>query len=219
MYAPPETYSRCYLKGLLPSKRPLSKEIPIYASGDLPLLDRPVVSIIGSRNASDLGRRNAKRLAEALAREAFVIMSGLAVGIDTAAMEAALAAGGRVIGVIGTSLEEAYPAVNAELQERVYREGLLISPFSPESPVSKGNFPFRNRVMAAASDVTVVLEAGERSGTRHQVKACVEMGRKVFLHRKLSLDPYPWVAEALEAPTVAVLTDSSQVLEAARSFW
>src|SRR5207247_10097113 len=104
-----------------------------------------------------------------------VVVSGLARGVDTEALSAAIAAGGRVIAVIGTPIDKAYPAENKRLQEQIYSEHLLISQFPPGRRVYQSNFPERNKLMAAISDATVIIEAGETSGTLHQAAAWVRV--------------------------------------------
>ena len=91
-----------------------------------------------------------------------LIVSGLAKGVDTAAHTSAIEAGGVTAAVIGTPLDKAYPAENASLQALIYREYLLLSPFTPGEKVYKGNFPKRNRIMAAITDATVIIEASDR---------------------------------------------------------
>jgi len=146
------------------------------------------------------------------------VVSGLARGIDTHAIAAALEAGGRVIAVIGTPLDKAYPAENARLQERIYREHLLISPFAPGARIHRGNFPARNRLMAALSDATVIIEARDTSGTRHQAAECVRLRRWLFIARSIVDDSrLKWPTGFLGKPRVRVLTSSADVLEILRA--
>src|SRR5262249_49097043 len=149
------------------------------------LLLRPTVSVVGTREVSEIGWRRASRLARELALKEVVVMSGLAKGVDTAAMTAAVEAGGKCIGVVGAPLEKAYPAENAKLQEEVYSKHLLISPFHPGEPVYKGNFPKRNRVMALLSDASVIVEASDTSGTLHQAAECLRQGRWLFIMKSV----------------------------------
>src|SRR5690242_14135195 len=102
----------------------------IHAVGDLSLIDRPRVAIVGARKASIEGRRRAAQLARDCARAGVVVVSGLAQGIDHAAHTAAIEHGGRTIAVIGTPLDKVYPAKHADLQRKIYREHLLLSPFT-----------------------------------------------------------------------------------------
>jgi DNA processing protein len=123
-------------------------EIDIFIAGDVELLRRACVSVVGTRRVSDDGRSRARRLARELAEQDVVVVSGLAKGVDSAALTGAIAAGGRVVAVIGTPIDEAYPIENAELQQTIYRDHLLISQFPPGERVFTSNFPKRNRVMA-----------------------------------------------------------------------
>jgi DNA protecting protein DprA len=174
-YAPPTVTSVVSLPACL----------ALYVAGDTSLLDRPIVSVVGSRRASAEGLACAAQVATELVSRGYVVLSGLAAGIDAAAHEAAIRAGGRTIAVVGTSLDQVYPAQHAGLQERVYREHLLVSPFAAGATTARWHFPARNRVMARLAHATVLVEAGETSGTRHQVAACVAMSKPVFAHGRL----------------------------------
>ncbi|MER6382198.1 DNA-processing protein DprA [Streptomyces sp. NPDC001250] len=140
-------------------------------------------------------------------------MSGLAAGIDTAATEAALDGGGRVVGVIGTGVYHAYPPENLGLHRRVVASGLVLSPFWPDTPPSKTTFPRRNGTMSAYCRATVIVAAGPRSGTRIQARKAVEHGRPVILLRSV-LDGNDWVRELLERPDAHVADDVDGVLAA-----
>lgn len=141
----------------------------LYIRGDRDLLnDGPRVAIIGSRRASGDGLRRATKLAGELIREGVVVVSGLAEGIDTAAHTAAIQRGGRTIAVIGTPLDEVFPAKNHRLQEEIASHHLLVSQFTPGTPIRRENFPQRNRTMALLSHASVIVEAGETSGSLSQ---------------------------------------------------
>ncbi len=162
----------------------------LYLRGDAGLLRKgPRVAVIGSRRASATGIRRAQVLARVLVRHDMIVVSGLAAGIDRAAHEAAIEAGGRTIAVIGTPLEETYPKENADLQARIAREQLLVSQFAPGEPVTPKNFPMRNRTMALLTDATVIVEAGERSGTLSQAWEALRLGRRLFLLANVAADP------------------------------
>jgi DNA processing protein len=164
-----------------------------------------------------IGSEGARRVAGELAREGIVVVSGLAAGVDTAALTAALAAGGRVVGVIGTPLDRAYPARNRHLQERISLEHLLVSRFAAGERIRACNFPMRNRLMAALSDATVIIEAGERSGTLHQAAECLRLERWLFIARSLIEDPIlKWPAKFLGRPRVAPLESTSAIVSALR---
>ena len=140
---------------------------------------------MGSRRASHAGRALAADVAYELVRQRRVVISGLAAGIDATAHEAAMHAGGRTVAVIGTSLDEAYPRHHAELQDRIAREHLVVSPFESGTPTARWHFPARNRVMARLATAMVLVEASETSGTRHQVHESVALGRAVLVYEQL----------------------------------
>ena len=160
----------------------------LYYRGSLDLLYMPLrVALVGSREASDEGIRRARKLAKCLVNDRVVVVSGLASGIDTAAHTAALEAGGQTIGVIGTPISETYPRENSELQEHIARNHLLVSQvpiirYMRQSP--KWNrlfFPERNATMSALTQATVIVEAGETSGSLIQGRAALDQGRKLFI--------------------------------------
>ena len=149
----------------------LAKYAPniLYVCGDESLLNRgPRVAIVGSRAASADGLHRASFLAYFFAERDIVEVSGLAAGIDTAAHLGAMDAGGHTIAVLGTRLDQSYPPENAALQERIATEHLLVSQFAPGRRESPKLFPMRNRTMALLTNTTVIVEASEKSGTRHQ---------------------------------------------------
>jgi DNA processing protein len=158
-----------------------------YYRGDWSLASSPSVAVVGTREPSEEGRTSADRIARALVREGYTVVSGLAKGIDRVAHTVALEAGGRTIGVIGTSLFDAYPKENAELQERIAKEHLLISqvPFLRyRNQFYKANrlfFPARNVTMSALTKATIIVEAGETSGTLVQARAALSQGRQLFI--------------------------------------
>ncbi|MBS0251553.1 MAG: DNA-processing protein DprA, partial [Proteobacteria bacterium] len=150
--------------------------------GDLSLLTQGVrVSVVGSRKVSPKGAQRAQAFSEALVRHGIIVVSGLAEGVDTVAHESAIAAGGRTIAVLGTPLSQAFPARNKTLLETIKRGHLAVSQFPEGYGYKKENFPRRNRTMALISDATVIVEAGETSGTRHQGWEALRLGRLVFL--------------------------------------
>lgn len=168
------------------------------------------VAIVGTRQASDDGRQSAYRLATALAQSGVPVVSGLAVGIDTAALSGALSANGRAVAVIGTGLRRSYPKENAALQERIARDGLVISQFLPDAPPTKTSFPMRNAVMSGYSAATVVVEAPYRSGARMQARLALEHGRQVFLLESLLAND--WARSYAEKPNTTVVHSVNDVL-------
>lgn len=191
--------------------------VEVYLAGDTERLRQPSVSIVGTREASAEGWKRAGRLARELAAAGVVVTSGLAKGIDTAALSTAIEAGGRVVAVIGTPLDKAYPAENSELQELVYRDHLLVSPFPAGERVFPSNFPKRNRVMAALSDASVIVEASDTSGTLHQAAECQRLGRWLFIMRAVAEDKsLKWPSRFIGKPKVAVLSTTSDILRVIR---
>lgn len=182
------------------------KDINIYTAGSLDLLKAPCVAIVGTREVTEKGHDRAYWLAGKLAEAGVTVVSGLAKGVDTAAHTAALAAGGRTAAVIGTPLNKAYPIENAPLQEAIYRNHLLVSPFKIGEAVFKSNFPARNRVMAALTDATVIIEASDTSGTLHQAAECTRLKRWLFISKAIVDDPgVKWPAKFLKTYDRAVV--------------
>jgi DNA processing protein len=159
----------------------------LYYRGNWELIDTPSVAVVGTRNPSPEGISNAKRIATSLVKHDFTVVSGLAKGIDTIAHKSAIEAGGRTIAVIGTPIFEAYPKENADLQETIARDWLLLSqvPFLRYTSQSFNNnrlfFPARNVTMSALTLATVIVEAGNTSGTLIQARAALAQGRKLFI--------------------------------------
>lgn len=160
----------------------------LYFLGTWDLVYHPKrISIIGTRNPSPEGIKRAKRLTRELVNHKYLIVSGLADGIDTVAHETALAVGGQTIAVIGTSITTHYPKKNIELRDKIAKEHLVVSQVpvlryaKQDWRVNRGFFPERNKTMSALSQATVIVEAGETSGTRIQAKAAIDQGRKLFI--------------------------------------
>lgn len=152
----------------------------LFAGGDLDLLARPGVAIVGSRSHTRYGADVAARLADEAARAGLVVVSGMARGLDAVAQRAALDGGGGTIGVLGGGVDVAYPASNRALHERVRREGLLLSEQPPGARPDQGSFPRRNRIISGLATALVVVEAAVRSGTLITVECALEQGRDVL---------------------------------------
>ena len=153
----------------------------LYAQGEpLEADSRPLIAVVGTRDCTEYGRKAAYTIAGKLAARGFCVVSGLAVGIDSAALAGAVRADGSAIGVLGCGLERNYPAENYGLRRAMMKRGAVISEFEPASKVSKGNFPLRNRIMAGLAVGTLVVEAPENSGALITAKYALEYGRDVF---------------------------------------
>lgn len=188
----------------------------LYLAGNRDLLlQGPKVSIVGSRQASEEGLRRARSLAKSLVDAGAVVVSGLAEGIDTVAHTAAIQAGGATIAVLGTPLDMAYPASNRALLDTIIAEHLAVSQFPVGSPSQRKNFVLRNRTMALLSDATVIVEAGEQSGTVHQGWEAIRLGRPLFLLESLASTPgLTWPAKMLEYGAQVLTRDNlAAVLE------
>lgn len=190
-----------------------AQDVPIFAAGDASLLTLPSVSIVGTREVTDEGAARARRLARELSSSGVVVVSGLAKGVDTEALTSAIECNGRTIAVIGTPLNKAYPAENAQLQETIYRSHLLLSPFQEGGVVFKSNFPKRNRVMAAISDATVIVEASDTSGTLHQAAECQRLGRWLFIMQSVVDDKsLSWPSKFLSGNKTIVAKSTQDIL-------
>lgn len=193
----------------------LQPDSRLWCVGDASLLHRKCVAIVGTREVSPEGAARSRRLARELAGAGVVVVSGLAKGVDTEALSAAIEAGGKVVAVIGTPIDRAYPAENKHLQERIYREHLLISQFAPGERVFPTNFPERNKLMAALSDATAITEAGDTSGTLHQAAECGRLGRWLFIAKSVMDDPLlQWPKRFLGQPQVDSFSSTEDILKA-----
>lgn len=172
--------------------------------------DDIAVSVVGSRNASARGIEMATAISEALVARGVTVVAGLAAGIDTAVHTGALRSGGRTVAVIGTGIQRYYPAANRALQDRIARDGLLLSQFWPTAPPQRQNFPMRNAVMSGYGIATVVVEAGERSGARIQARVAVDHGRPVILTDHV-VSATTWARSLVERPDVYVASSLDDV--------
>ncbi len=152
----------------------------LYVQGDATLLSSPQLAMVGSRSPTEGGRRTAREFAGDLAQAGLTITSGLALGIDAASHEGALAAQGRTIAVLGSGLERVYPREHCALAARIAAQGALVSEFPPDTPPQRHNFPLRNRLIAALSMGTLVVEAARASGSLITAQRAIELDRQVF---------------------------------------
>ena len=152
----------------------------LYVRGDLQALQCLQLAIVGSRRASSSGRRSAREFAMAFAQSGHSVCSGLAQGIDAAAHEGALDAGGFTLAVMGTGIDRCYPGRHGELAQRIVENGVLLTEFAPGVAPHGHHFPRRNRLISGLSMGVVVAEAALRSGSLITARAAMEQGREVF---------------------------------------
>ena len=152
----------------------------LFGRGDPSVLTKPAIAIVGSRQPSLDGCSRAEHFGRDLARAGFVIVSGLASGIDIAAHRGAIKAGGQTIAVVATGIDTTYPRSNRSLCEEIVKNGAVVSQFLPASAPKKHHFPRRNRTLSSLSLATVVIEAGVPSGTLITATAAAEQDRGVF---------------------------------------
>ena len=152
----------------------------LFLRGDVSLLEREIVTVVGSRKATEYGRRVAREVATAVARRGAVVASGMALGIDGEAHRAALEAEGKTLAVLGAGLARPYPGFHARLFRRIAEDGLLVSEFLPQEMPLKHHFPRRNRTLAALAHVVVVVEAAEESGALNTASHAIDLGRELL---------------------------------------
>lgn len=151
-----------------------------YVKGRVELLNASALAVVGSRNATPQGESNAEAFAAALAEAGLTIVSGLALGIDSAAHRGGLRGRAGTIAVIGTGIDRVYPARNQELARKIAEQGAIISEFPLGTPALKENFPRRNRIISGLALGCLVVEAAERSGSLITARLAGEQGRDVF---------------------------------------
>lgn len=162
----------------------------LYCRGDLSLLQSPGFAVVGSRKATKHGRSVAEYMARCLSACGIAIVSGMALGIDRVAHEAALARVGRSIGVLGTGIDMLYPLGNMTVFDEMERRGLLISEFAPGTLPHAGNFPIRNRIISGLSLGVLVVEAAQRSGSLITARLALEQNREVYAVPGPALDAH-----------------------------
>ena len=186
----------------------------LIVRGRLDLLERPTIAIVGARNASAAACRFARGLAHDLVGEGCLIVSGLARGIDTAAHQGSVDVA--TVGVIASGIDIAFPPENAELQDRVAREGVLIAEQPPGREPLARHFPSRNRIIAGMALGTVVIEAAPKSGSLITARLANEAGREVMAVPGSPLDPRAQGCNALIREGATLVQNAADVLEAIR---
>ena len=188
----------------------------LIAKGNLSLLDRQAVAIVGARNASAAACRFARGLAHDLGQHDLVVVSGLARGIDSAAHDGALATG--TIGVIAGGIDIFYPPENEQRQRAMYERGLVIAEMPPGTEPRARHFPYRNRIIAGMSHGTVVVEAAPRSGSLITARLAAEAGREVMAVPGSPLDPRAQGCNQLIRDGATLIQNAADVVEAVRPF-
>ena len=163
----------------------LLKEIPdppkhLYLRGNTELLNTASVSVVGSRNATDYGKWSAEKLGELMAMNCVTVISGMAQGIDSYAHRTVLNGGGKTIAVLGNGVDICYPKTNVSLYKEILKKGLVISEYEDGQMPKKYSFPLRNRIISGLSLVTVIVEAGLKSGSLITAERAGDQGRCVY---------------------------------------
>jgi len=152
---------------------------PLYGIGRISALAKPRVAIVGTRNSTAYGERAARSLTRALVRAGVSVISGMARGIDAAAHRTAIEEGGNTVAVLGTGVDVPYPVGHRQLHRSIAEHGLVLSENPPGATAHAGAFPKRNRIIAALAPVTIVVEAGFKSGALNTATQALELGRVV----------------------------------------
>jgi DNA processing protein len=184
-----------------------------YFAGRRDLLDRPALAIVGSRNATPQGTEQAEAFGEALSAAGLTIVSGLATGIDAAAHRGGLSADGSSVAVVGTGLDRYYPVANRALQQRLEREGGIVSEFPLGMPPLPENFPRRNRLISGLSRGVLVVEATLNSGSLITARFALEQGREVFAVPGSIHSPFSKGAHRLIRDGAKLVETAQDVLE------
>lgn len=182
----------------------------LFVRGALKAADERAIAVVGSRRPSRAGRQAAEELAASLAESGVTVVSGLALGIDTAAHAAALDVGGRTLAVLGTGIARVYPPENRLLAERICSAGATLSQFWPQMRAERWSFPARNIVTSGLSVGTLVIEADASSGAHQQVQHALRHGKRVFLHRQL-VEQQDWAREMCDLPGVIAIDEVAEM--------
>ena len=214
-----------------PSLRETDGSPPVlYIRGELLPTDNLAVALVGTRRASAYGREVAHLAATEFAHHNITVVSGLALGIDTVAHQAAIEAGGRTIAVLGSGVDQVYPSQNRELADRIIAHGALVSEYPMGTRPEANNFPPRNRIISGLSRGVIIVEASQRSGALITAEFAAEQGREVFavpgsiLHPgsagcndliRQGATPFLSVSDVLDQLNFATLTTQIQVQQSA----
>jgi DNA processing protein len=203
-------------QGLYPRSLAEMDDAPplLTVKGDLKLLDKPMVALVGARNASAAACRFARQLAYDLGQQGVVVVSGLARGIDSAAHDGSLESG--TIGVVAGGLDIFYPPENEGRQKAMFERGLVIAEMPPGTEPRARHFPYRNRIIAGLSAGTVVIEAAPKSGSLITARLAAEAGREVMAVPGSPLDPRAQGCNQLIRDGATLIQNAADVLEAVR---
>lgn len=201
-----------YPKRLLPYR---DSPIGLFVKGELPPDQVPTAAIVGARNCTEYGRQAAEYLAYELASHGVQILSGLALGVDRAAHEGCLKAGGKTYSVMGCGVNVCYPRENYRLYSEVENSGGIISEFVPGTVPASMNFPMRNRIISGLSDVVIIVEAREKSGSLITGDLALEQGKEVFALPGRINDPLSAGCNRLIQMGAAICLGPKDILE----FW
>ena len=152
----------------------------LFAQGNLKLLQENVITIVGSRQATDYSQLVLNKIVPQLVKSNFVIASGLAMGVDVMAHSVTLNNGGKTIAVIGNGLNHFYPERNSQIQRQIINEGLVLSEYLPDTPPRPFRFPERNRILAGIADSVIVTEAKEKSGSLITANIALQENRNIY---------------------------------------
>ena len=193
-----------------------SKHSPdrLFVRGPMKIpLRGPRVSVIGTREPSEKGITDSKEITQILVGRDVLVVSGLAAGIDTVVHRTAIYLKGRTAAVLGTPLNHSYPIQNAGLQEEIATDHLTISQFPAGHPVTRKNFVIRNKTMALISDATIIVEAGDTSGSLHQGWETIRLGRPLFMTEAVASNQgLSWPQELIQYGAM-VLSDPNDVFD------
>jgi len=187
----------------------------LYLKGRVLPQDQLALAVVGSRKMTNYGREVVEALVPELAQAGLTIVSGLALGIDAVAHQAALSVGGRTIAVLACGIDQIYPPSNTSIAEEIIRSGrgAILTEFPPGTPTYPANFPIRNRIISGLSLGVLVVEAAEGSGTFHTVQAALEQGREVFAVPGSIFSPYSAGTAKLIEKGAKPVTRAADILE------
>ena len=185
----------------------------LYVSGQASVMKNKCISIVGSRNATIYGVQMAEEISRELSKFGITIVSGCALGVDSASHRGAISSKGTTIGVVACGLDYPYLVKNASLREKISNFGSLISEYPPGYPVLKYNFPTRNRIISGLSSATIVIEAKKRSGAIITANLAAEQGRDVFVVPVKFDNPLSEGINSLIEDGVQVITCANDILK------